>query len=187
MSRICIRTEWRFTFLYKGNITGGRSCRSWPWLIYFLTNSKHHPSAPAVSKCVPTCPDGGHQYLGSCYWVDPSHSYSGSEARSACLARDMQLVTIRSKQENDYINGGRCFIVWSVAWLKLYHLYEGGLQERLQRITFVSSETTKSEALIRGGFRIIPSHLILRVGNMAAMMCIPQRQNSYIGEPGSRS
>jgi len=62
------------------------------------------PAAPKP-KCVSSCPNGGHKYQGYCYYVDRSHDYTWTEARSVCWARNMQLASITSRQENNFIWG----------------------------------------------------------------------------------
>jgi len=64
----------------------------------------------------PSCGEGETAFDNWCYWVDASYSYNFTEAQDECRARGLQLASIHSQQEQNFIAG---LISGHYAWIGL--------------------------------------------------------------------
>jgi len=59
-----------------------------------------------VTPTPPSCPDGAQLFQAStCFWVNSTQAHTWQDAMSACAARGMQLASVHSKEEQDFIRG----------------------------------------------------------------------------------
>jgi len=60
-----------------------------------------------------SCPDGAHLLQDSaCFWLDSSETYTWTAAQSACAERGMQLASVHSQAEQDFIWGLNSKNMW---------------------------------------------------------------------------
>jgi len=76
------------------------------------------PVAEPTSEPEPPlyCPEGARRKGSHCYWRGGSQTYTFAEAQQACRAREMELPSVHSQEENIFIQG-RADSKWS--WLGL--------------------------------------------------------------------
>jgi len=72
--------------------------------------TEHHPvlckTAPVASELRLTCPQDAHLFRDyACFWADGSPVYNQTAAKNACTDRGLQLTSIHSQEESDFILG----------------------------------------------------------------------------------
>jgi len=67
------------------------------------------PPSPTPSPVLTSCKESEHLFNGSCFWFYPLSMYSSThnwtEAQGVCRMKDMNLASVHSEEENQFIHG----------------------------------------------------------------------------------
>ena len=65
--------------------------------------------AAAGQTSEPSCGKNEHLFGESCFWVRTDYYTTWSEAQIVCRARGMELASLHSQEENDFLWGVWCW------------------------------------------------------------------------------
>jgi len=85
-------------------------------LLAALTLAGTSSGGPVEKKCQPDAVQFG---TDACFWSDSSHDYSWWQAAEACRSREMELASLHSQAENDFIQD----LVTSESWIGLCNCF----------------------------------------------------------------
>jgi len=88
--------------------------------------AEHHTvlckAAATVVKEPPNCAAGQTMFENFCFWAYDNRSYTWSQAEAECMNRGLQLASIHSQEEQDFVNG----LTTSSLWIGLTDLKSEG-------------------------------------------------------------